>query len=223
MKRKPEPCLLRKQFLAGEEDLTCDFDDDDKEEDDKSNGSLVEGQPSGSLKPEKNDNGKRVITVKALSKLRKPETCLFRKQFLVTRTRPGTDDGEKEEEDKSNRSLPEGQSSGSLKPEKNDVVKALREKGDDKLEKTEEKAPAVEVRGDDDEWCKDSDVSVVSGQLLLPEEDPGWDEIEDTDESKGETMGSSTSTRRLDLRKRLSAAENLRWDMDDEDDEPSKP
>ncbi|KAF2287804.1 hypothetical protein GH714_002777 [Hevea brasiliensis] len=85
-------------------------------------------------------------------KLRKPETCLFRKQFLATRTRPGTDDGEKEEEDKSNRSLPE--------------VKALREKGDDKLEKTEEKAPAVEVRGDDDEWCKDSDVSVVSGQLL---------------------------------------------------------
>ncbi|KAF2287787.1 hypothetical protein GH714_002724 [Hevea brasiliensis] len=94
-----------------------------------------------------------------LGKPRKPETCLFRKQFLATRTRPGTDDGEKEEEDKSNRSLPE--------------VKALREKGDDKLEKTEEKAPAVDVRGDDDEWCKDSDVSVVSGQLLLPEEDPG--------------------------------------------------
>ncbi|KAF2287802.1 hypothetical protein GH714_002773 [Hevea brasiliensis] len=163
--------LVKKAISGEEEDLTWDFDGEDKEGDDKSNGSLVEGQSSGSLKPEKGDYSESS----------------------------------------------EGH---------NKNVKDEMEKGNDKLEKFEEKAAAVAVKGENGESCKDSDVSVISSQSLLPEEDLGWDEIEDIDESKGEKLGSSTSTSRLDLRKRLSAAEeeeDLSWDIDDEDDEPSKP
>ncbi|GAV63343.1 BSD domain-containing protein, partial [Cephalotus follicularis] len=78
-----------------------------------------------------------------------------------------------------------------------------------------------------DTSCKDSDISIVSSQPSMAEEaDVGWDEIEDTgsnDESKAEAFGSS---RRADLRKRLTAAdeeEDLSWDIEDDDDEPVKP
>ncbi|KHN33087.1 hypothetical protein glysoja_010078 [Glycine soja] len=53
------------------------------------------------------------------------------------------------------------------------------------------------------------------------EEDIGWDEIEDiesNDESKGDGVGSAS---RIDLRKRLSVAdqdEDLSWDIEDDDD-----
>ncbi|XP_022760427.1 BSD domain-containing protein 1-like [Durio zibethinus] len=72
--------------------------------------------------------------------------------------------------------------------------------------------------------CKDSDVSVVSSQLSMPEEE-GWDEIEEIQSSvdnKGEDVGSAN---RADLRKRLSVAEeeDLSWDIDDDDeDQPVK-
>uniref|UniRef100_A0A6N2N1G4 BSD domain-containing protein n=1 Tax=Salix viminalis TaxID=40686 RepID=A0A6N2N1G4_SALVM len=70
--------------------------------------------------------------------------------------------------------------------------------------------------------------SVVSTQSL-PEEDLEWDEIEDTgsnDESKGQAVGSRKSaaagTSKVDLHKRLSAAEeeeeDFSWDIEDEDD-----
>jgi hypothetical protein len=68
---------------------------------------------------------------------------------------------------------------------------------------------------------RDSDVSLVSSQPSLPEEDLGWDEIEDigsNDENKGDAVGSSY---RVDLHKRLSAAEedeDLSWDIEDDDD-----
>ncbi|KAF3436343.1 hypothetical protein FNV43_RR23435 [Rhamnella rubrinervis] len=75
------------------------------------------------------------------------------------------------------------------------------------------------------ESCKDSDVSVVSSQPSMPEEeDLGWDEIEDLssiDEKKTSHIGSPD---RAELRKRLSAAEedeDLSWDIED-DDEPTK-
>ncbi|XP_030465928.1 uncharacterized protein LOC115685067 [Syzygium oleosum] len=77
--------------------------------------------------------------------------------------------------------------------------------------------------------CKDSDVSIISTQPSMPEvADLGWDEIEDVvgnDEGKRDSVSSAS---RVDLRKRLSAAdeEDLTWDIedddDDEDDEPTK-
>ncbi|XP_050373139.1 protein DOS2 [Argentina anserina] len=71
--------------------------------------------------------------------------------------------------------------------------------------------------------CKESDISIVSSQPSMPgEEDLGWDEIEDigsSDEKKGEAVG---STSRVDLHKRLSAAEeeeDLSWDIEDDDED----
>lgn len=85
----------------------------------------------------------------------------------------------------------------------------------------------VEARTDGVESGRDSDVSVVSSQPLSPEEDLGWDEIEvigSNDENKGDDAVGSAY--RVDLRKRLSAAEeeeDLSWDIeDDEDNMPVK-
>ncbi|XP_078446629.1 uncharacterized protein LOC144715569 [Wolffia australiana] len=76
------------------------------------------------------------------------------------------------------------------------------------------------------ESSKNSDVTVVSTQPSVPEEDDlGWDEIEDLGESDEKKIGgSSGSPERVDLRRRLTLAEdeeNLSWDI--EDDEPKRP
>ncbi|KHN37546.1 hypothetical protein glysoja_007249 [Glycine soja] len=90
----------------------------------------------------------------------------------------------------------------------------------DKLDVKCEEKEASEGKTDNDNngSCKDSDISVVSSQPSMPgEEDIGWDEIEDiesNDESKG-------ATSRIDLRKRLSVAdedEDLSWDIEDDDE-----
>ena len=81
-----------------------------------------------------------------------------------------------------------------------------------------------EGKTDSVESGRDSDVSVVSSQPLLPEEeDLGWDEIDDigsNDENKGDDgVGSSD---KVDLRRRLSMAEeeeDLSWDIEDDDDD----
>ncbi|PPD87961.1 hypothetical protein GOBAR_DD15097 [Gossypium barbadense] len=74
--------------------------------------------------------------------------------------------------------------------------------------------------------CKDSDVSIISTQHSMAEEE-GWDEIEEirsSDDNKGDNVVGSTS--RVDLCKRLSVAEegeDLSWDIDDEEeDQPVK-
>ncbi|XWS46772.1 hypothetical protein CRYUN_Cryun14cG0096800 [Craigia yunnanensis] len=73
---------------------------------------------------------------------------------------------------------------------------------------------------------KDSDFSVMSSHPSMPEEDLGWDEIEDLSsiDDKNGTHGGSPSSNTADLRKRLSTAEedeDLSWDIED-DDEPVK-
>ncbi|OMO98344.1 hypothetical protein COLO4_13981 [Corchorus olitorius] len=87
--------------------------------------------------------------------------------------------------------------------------------GEKCLKNDEEKAGSSE----------DSDVSVVSSHVSMPEEE-GWDEIEEipsSDENKGEHVGNAN---KVDLHKRLSVAEedeDLSWDIeDDEDDQPVK-
>lgn len=75
------------------------------------------------------------------------------------------------------------------------------------------------------ESCKDSDVSVVSSQPSMPEEeDLGWDEIEDLSSIDERKTSHGGSPDRAELRKRLSVAEedeDLSWDLED-DDEPTK-
>ncbi|CAA6663557.1 unnamed protein product [Spirodela intermedia] len=58
------------------------------------------------------------------------------------------------------------------------------------------------------ESCKDSDVSIVSTQPSIPEEDDlGWDEIEDLgDNDEKKPRVSAGSPNRIDLRKRLTTA-----------------
>ncbi|KAF9607159.1 hypothetical protein IFM89_032381 [Coptis chinensis] len=90
---------------------------------------------------------------------------------------------------------------------------------DDKnlIEKSEEK---LVLDGKTDS-CKDSDVSVVSTQPSLPEEqDLSWDEIEDLSGIDEKKVSVSDSPNRADLRKRLSAPddeEDLSWDIEDDD------
>ncbi|XP_030514944.1 BSD domain-containing protein 1-like [Rhodamnia argentea] len=70
--------------------------------------------------------------------------------------------------------------------------------------------------------CKDSDVSIISTQPSMPEmADLGWDEIEDVVSNDEGKMDSVSSANRVDLRKRLSAAEedDLPWDIEDGDEE----
>ncbi|XP_028759922.1 BSD domain-containing protein 1-like [Neltuma alba] len=92
----------------------------------------------------------------------------------------------------------------------------------DKLEAKYQDQAASEVKTDNIESCKDSDISVVSSQPSMPEEeDLGWDEIEDmgsNDENKADAFG---TTSRIDLRKRLSSdeqEEDLSWDIEDDDE-----
>lgn len=111
-----------------------------------------------------------------------------------------------------------------------DEKKGVADK-EDSVAKSDEKAP-LEGKADKTESTngKDSDISVVSSQPSMPEEeeDLGWDDIEDLsciDDKKATTGGSSSPKRSAELRKRLSTAdeedEDLSWDIED-DDEPAK-
>lgn len=93
----------------------------------------------------------------------------------------------------------------------------------DKAEAKFDENGVSEGKTDGGDSGKESDVSIVSSQPSMPEEeDLGWDEIEDIgsgDENKGDALGSSTN--RVDLQKRLSAAEeeeDLSWDIEDDED-----
>ncbi|MBA0877414.1 hypothetical protein Goshw_017462 [Gossypium schwendimanii] len=98
------------------------------------------------------------------------------------------------------------------------------EKKEDDLSEDDDKC----LKKDEDKVssCKDSDVSIISTQHSMAEEE-GWDEIEEirsSDGNKGDNVVGSTS--RVDLCKRLSVAEegeDLSWDIDDEEeDQPVK-
>lgn len=98
-------------------------------------------------------------------------------------------------------------------------------KKEDKVVKVDEKDASSEGKSD---HGKDSDVSVISSQPSVhEEEDLGWDEIEDLgsdDDKKPNLIARGGSTNGADLRKRLSTGEDdedLSWDIED-DDEPVK-
>lgn len=90
------------------------------------------------------------------------------------------------------------------------------------VSKSDEKV-ALDGKVDTSESCKDSDLSIVSTEpSLLEEEDLGWDEIEDLGSNDEKKVSHGESPNRDDLRKRMSAAdedEDLSWDIED-DDEP---
>ena len=201
--------LLVKRVISGdEEDLSWDFYDD-KEEGDV---FLSKGESSKDAKVEK-ENVDEVINENVAEKEKvgvdRSEDKLEEKVVVVEgkgSTAELCKDNDKSEE-----------KAVVVKGEGHDGISC---KDSDKLEEK-----VVEGKGGNGGSCKDSDVSVVSSQLL-PEEDLEWDEIEDigsNDESKGEAVGSgkSAGTSKVDLQKRLSAAEeedDFSWDIEDEDD-----
>ncbi|XP_061976642.1 uncharacterized protein LOC133697849 [Populus nigra] len=201
--------LLVKRVISGDgEDLSWDFDDD-KEEGDV---FLSKGESSKDAKVEK-ENVDEVINENVAEKEKvwvdRSEDKLEEKVVVVEGK------GSTAELCKDNDKLEE--KAVVVKGEGHDGISC---KDSDKLEEK-----VVEGKGGNGGSCKDSDVSAVSSQLL-PEEDLEWDEIEDigsNDESKGEAMGSgkSAGTSKVDLQKRLSAAEeedDFSWDIEDEDD-----
>lgn len=88
--------------------------------------------------------------------------------------------------------------------------------------KSDEKV-ASEGKVEPGESSKDSD---VTDSVPVPEEeDLGWDEIEDLSSIDEKKVTHSGSPNRAELRKRLSAVEeeeDLSWDIEDDDDKPTK-
>ncbi|KAG4977609.1 hypothetical protein JHK82_036877 [Glycine max] len=207
---------LVKRAISGdeEEDLTWDFDDDDEGGNDgyeplgdtrsvsevkegKSGDGAMDGGDVENVQTGKKDDGKVVENVQ----IRKKDLEIEDDGKSVSAPELKTDVDDKSENVSSN--VPENVSSSG-----------------DKLDVKCEEKEASEGKTDNDNngSCKDSDISVVSSQPSMPgEEDIGWDEIEEiesNDESKG-------ATSRIDLRKRLSVAdedEDLSWDIEDDDE-----
>ncbi|XP_068659666.1 uncharacterized protein [Aristolochia californica] len=90
---------------------------------------------------------------------------------------------------------------------------------DDSIAKSDEKS--LEGKVEPGESSKDSDFSVVSSQRSSHEEDDlGWDEIEDLGSNDEKKMTSVGSPNKIDIRKRLSSAEedeDLSWDIEDDE------
>lgn len=212
---------LVKRAIAGddEEDLSWDFDDDDdddndgyepirvsKEKEENSAdvgacGGVVENVQAGEKDLEIEDGGKGVENVQAGKKELEMEDD--GKGVAAPESKTGVDD------------MSENVASN---------VPANVSADGDKLDVKCEEKEALEVKTDNDNngSCKDSDISVVSTQPSMPgEEDIGWDEIEDiesNEESKEDAVGSAN---RIDLRKKLSVAdqdEDLSWDIEDDDE-----
>ncbi|XP_011006599.1 PREDICTED: protein DOS2-like isoform X4 [Populus euphratica] len=223
--------LLVKRVISGdEEDLSWDFDDD-KEEGDV---FLSKGESSKDAKVEK-VNVDEVINENLEEKEKvgvdRSEDKLEEKAVVVegkgSTAELCKDDDTLEEKDV----VVKGEEHDGISCKDSDKLEekavVVKGEGHDGIsckdsDKLEEKV--VEGKGGNGGSCKDSDVSVVTSQSL-PEEDLEWDEIEDigsNDESKGEAVGSgkSAGTSKVDLQKRLSAAEeedDFSWDIEDED------
>ncbi|CAI9107927.1 OLC1v1007410C1 [Oldenlandia corymbosa var. corymbosa] len=92
----------------------------------------------------------------------------------------------------------------------------------EKVTEDEEKPSSSDAKGGDHgESGKDSDISVVSSQQSVHEEqDLEWDEIEDIGSGDEKKPTQGVSPNRADVRKRLSTAdedEELTWDIEDDD------
>ncbi|KAI4345533.1 hypothetical protein L6164_012647 [Bauhinia variegata] len=197
-----------KRAISGneEEDLSWDFDDDG----DGNDGYEPKGNSSGVAESKEKTSAQVATDGDAIENV-------------------GTGEKGSKVENAGNSVAPESEigNGDSLEVKNNNNVashasQTVSDSGDKLDGKYDEKA---EAKTDNSESCKDSDISVVSSQPSMPEEeDLGWDEIEDigsNDENKGDAAG---ATNKIDLRKRLSAAdqdEDLSWDIED-DDEPIK-
>ncbi|XP_030486478.2 uncharacterized protein LOC115703116 [Cannabis sativa] len=207
--------LVKRAFSREEEEeLSWDVDDDDDDDEDdvvlktiaKKNGEL--GSEDGGVVV-----AKEVQNDSSNASLKEESSIDTNKNVEKTyNVNEGKSSGE---ESKQSLHLEEDVVDSEVSNKKLDVSKA-----DDKL--------ASKGMTESGESSKDSDVTVVSTQPSMPEEeDLGWDEIEDLSTIEDKKITNLGSPNRAELRKRLSAAEeddeDLSWDIeDDDDDEPSK-
>jgi hypothetical protein len=205
---------LVKRAISGneEEDLSWDFDDDDDNDD-----GYVPNQPKGSSSSTsgvsvlKEDNSAEVVAaadgaVANVEIVKDSKIENDEKDVVVSRESVSADGGDDKLEVVNHND----------NVESNVPVTVTVSDQDDKLD----------VKNEGSEGKTDSDISVVSSQPSMPEEeDISWDEIEDVesnDESKGDVAGGGSESR-IDLRKRLSSAtadqdEDLSWDIEDDDE-----
>ncbi|RHN72380.1 putative BSD domain-containing protein [Medicago truncatula] len=198
-----------KRAISGdeEEDLSWDFDDDDNNDD----GYEPKGSISGVSKQEDNSAEVAATTVDANVeivknlKIENDEKGVAAAESITDR---GDDKLEKENY-------------------VDNVVSSVSATVSDQDDKLDIKNVASEVKADNDnsgESCKDSDISIVSSQPSMPEEeDISWDEIEDVETNDEKRGDAGASESKIDLQKRLSAAtadedEDLSWDIEEDDE-----
>ncbi|XP_008451401.1 uncharacterized protein LOC103492704 [Cucumis melo] len=213
-----------------EEDLSWDVDDDDDEDDNEGYNEMNAGSKGDTVKNDASNEvqGKATKSEEVnvehatpnveVDNLQAKEEVGGKEPIEVVKELNGgssVGDDEKREKSSSVEEL-EGEKKGSDQ-------KVHLEGGSGSNNKDQGLKPlAVEAKSDHGESSKDSDVSIVSTQPSMPEdEDLGWDEIEDLsiiEEKKGVvTQGGITN--REEMRKRLSTAEDdedLDWGTDTE-------
>lgn len=201
---------LVKRAISGdeEEDLSWDFDDDDDNEGYEAVGS------SSKVSELKEKNSAEVATGCTTANVETVDDLKIENDEKGVASESKSDGGDKLEE------------VNSIENVASNVPATLSEQQGDKLDVKNE-ASEVKTDSDNGDSSKDSDISVVSSQPSMPEEeDIGWDEIEEI-ESNDENRDAVGSASRDDLRKRLSEAtadqdEDLSWDIEDDDDEAVK-
>lgn len=228
---------LVKRAIASEEeeDLSWDVDDDDVDE---GYNEINVGSTGDAVKKEvnvgeavKEENASNSTLKDGLSVKEevggKESAEVVKKEVPVNELHAGSSNGDDKEEKSSDNVNKRGGNVEKLDGDKGSGQKVHLEGGSglnnkDQGSKSDEKA-AAEAKSDHGESSKDSDVSIVSTQPSMPEdEDLGWDEIEDLsiiEDKKVVTQGGIAN--REEMRKRLSAAEDdedLDWGTDTDDE-----
>lgn len=210
---------LVKRAIASEEeeDLSWDVDDDDEEYSKinaGSKGDAVKAAKSGEVSVGEVVKEENVADVGSKEEMGGKESAeVVKRDVPVEELNAGSSGGDDNKgENKS------GGNGEELDGDKGSDQKVHLEGG---LRPDEKVAPVAEAKSDHGESSKDSDVSIVSTQPSMPEEeDLGWDEIEDLSsiEEKKMIVTQGDKANREEMRKRLSTAdeddEDLSWDIE---------
>ncbi|KAK7277678.1 hypothetical protein RJT34_22693 [Clitoria ternatea] len=214
---------LVKGISREDEDLSWDVEEDDNEDEE------IEVQPELGVDTQLQINSNEVGT-KGLSV--EDEFKEEKREILLQKNEPGdkTDKGKSVEESSQVEKSEVVHEVGGGSKESNDEECVDKSQVDDGVKKNDPAAEFDEkvVMGREESCSKNNKSSVVQSQHSAKEEEGeelGWDDIGDLTgiDDKKATQGGSMSN--VDLRKRLSVAEeeeDLSWDIEDDDDEPTK-
>ncbi|TKY52586.1 BSD domain-containing protein 1 [Spatholobus suberectus] len=214
---------LRARLVSGmsgeEEDLSWDVEDDD--DDEAKPVVMINKQVGGS------GGGTKRLSVEEVQHSGEEESKVEKRDSLLQNEEVGNKMDKSVEELQVQKSEFVGEKGGGSREISEEASKS---KVDDAVSKYDSAAESdekvIEERegGAEKSSSKSNESSVVEIQHSAnEEEDLGWDEIEDLSSIDEKKATQSGGTSKVDLRKRLSAAEeeeDLSWDI--EDDEPAK-